>query len=102
MVTFLYGLVVEAITLNVLVSTKLEEVLTEMKLPAFYEEVSSSGATYSSILCFNFLCICQVFIEEKEGKKEEDTGAVQGTLGPSASYIYIKNPFRERNTLFRI
>ena len=50
-------------------------------------------ATYSSILCFNFLCICQVFIEEKEGKKEEDTGAVQGTLGPSASYIYIKNPF---------
>ena len=37
-VTFLYGLVVEAITLNVLVSTKLEEVLTEMKLPAFYEK----------------------------------------------------------------
>ena len=39
MVTFLYGLVVEAITLNVLVSTKLEEVLTEMKLPAFYEVI---------------------------------------------------------------
>ena len=67
-----------------------------------YIQQSSSGAAYSSILCFNFLCICQVFIEEKEGKKEEDTGAVQGTLGPSASYIYIKNPFRERNTLFRI
>ena len=32
-------------------------------------------------------------IEAEEGKKEEDTGAVQGTLGPSASYIYIKNPF---------
>ena len=54
-VTFLYGLVVEAITLNVLVSTKLEEVLTEMKLPAFYEEVSrffsmvvnSSGRNYT-------------------------------------------------------
>ena len=27
--------------------------------------------------------------EAKEGKKEEDTGAVQGILGPSASYIYI-------------
>ena len=40
--------------------------------------------------------------EEGEGKKEEDTGAVQGTLGPSASYIYIKNPFPERSTLFRI
>ena len=52
-----------------------------------YIQQSSSGATYSSILCFNFLCICQVFIEEKEGKKEEDTGAVQGTLGPSASCV---------------
>ena len=26
-------------------------------------------------------------IEEEEGKKEEDTGAVQGTLGPSASCV---------------
>ena len=75
----------EAITLNVLVSTKFEEVLTEMKLPAFYEEVSSSGATYSSILCFNFLCMSgfttpiYMSIEEEEGKREEDTGAVQGT-----------------------
>ena len=74
-----------------------------------YIQQSSSGATYSSILCFNFLCMSgfttpiYMSIEEaEEGKKEEDTGAVQGTLGPSASYIYIKNPFRERNTLFRI
>ena len=51
---------------------------------------------------FQVLLPLYMSIEEEEGKREEDTGAVQGTLGPSASYIYIKNPFRERNTLFRI
>ena len=29
--------------------------------------------------------------EAEEGKKEEDTGAVQGTLGPSASCVCNQN-----------
>ena len=61
-----------------------------------------SSVLISSVYVRFYYPYMYMSIEEEEGKKEEDTGAVQGTLGPSASYIYIKNPFRERNTLFRI
>ena len=70
--------------------------------PAVVPPIHLSSVLISSVYVRFYYPYMYMSIEEEEGKKEEDTGAVQGTLGPSASYIYIKNPFPERSTLFRI
>jgi len=40
---------------------------------------------------FQVLPLLYISIEEEEGKREEDTGAVQGTQGPSAYLLSIIN-----------